>query len=446
MTELAVALDLQPELLVFRTFLNASDPSAPVSRRSADNGVIIKFSILDNARNYVEGDRLQDFKEKLAVSSIAQTTMYQETQKLTIDPRSGGPAVILFLAAVSVAASIFLICNILLNRNHKHVRKLAPLFSAQIVFGILLAFVLPFLYTWQPTSGTCTAQIWIGGIGFAIAFGNTIAKNYRLFRIFNNRGKLVLTDKMIIPIPVGIVLIEIIIDAAYTRIGQPAPTLVDSDGLRYWTCASSETNSFVLAGVATGYKLILVMTALLLSYLTRHAYGGYAESKPLALSCYVTLASGIVVLPTAFVGDISPVTVFYLKSFGILVTGWTFLMTFFILRSPILRSLLMQEKSTQYSTLHGKPSGSQNSKPSAISKTATLTDSNVGESPKKHPAREGILGPFRCYLQVGNAYEERWEYRSLTVDQHLGILILVPESKSVVTYMPCMSSSRLGST
>ncbi|KAI9104529.1 7 transmembrane sweet-taste receptor of 3 GCPR-domain-containing protein [Phlyctochytrium arcticum] len=279
MARIAATLQIAPSRVIFRSFVNASTNS--LRRRDAANNssFAISFSVLKEDNSYIEGNDLQLFQLKLTASGIASDVDYIPTEQRSIDARAVGPAIVLALSAFTACFATFLIVNLFYYRAHREVRKLAPIFSAQMIFGTIIACGLIFLYTWRPSEKICSAQVWMGGAAFSLVFGNIIGKNYRIHRIFRNRGKFVMTDTMVIPIPMTLLFGELVLDAIWTALSPLQPTLVDIGNTRYWTCSSDSNVSLIMTGVTFGYKLVLMGMAFALAYSTRRAYGGYAESK-----------------------------------------------------------------------------------------------------------------------------------------------------------------------
>lgn len=81
-------------------------------------------------------------------------------------------AIVLMIVAVLfilTAIAVFIVTY--LARNVSVIRRANPLFCYFTLSGLILAASAIFFMVGRPTSVTCAAQIWFGGIGFALVFG-----------------------------------------------------------------------------------------------------------------------------------------------------------------------------------------------------------------------------------------------------------------------------------
>ena len=117
-----------------------------------------------------------------------------------------------------------------------------------------------------------------------------IAKNYRIYRIFNNIfiTRNVITDNHLIQTVVGLVGIEMVILVVGLIVAKPVPTKFEvSFSSHYWSCEPQGSNRIVFLVLSAIYAACLLLFATFLAYKTRFAgrqYNMYSECKQMGLS------------------------------------------------------------------------------------------------------------------------------------------------------------------
>ncbi|KAJ3010651.1 hypothetical protein HKX48_007302 [Thoreauomyces humboldtii] len=333
----------------FRSFTtsivpNTTDTTTLRRRDSPLNS--FTFALLDPHGQYIEGTALESYQSSVALaldpvvgSSVTVNTV--ASSKLIVQSRSAISVLFIFLSAASMATAILFATFLIVYREDKAVKASSVLFSQQILLGVLMGYTLILLYVGQPTRATCTAQIWIAGLAFTLAVGNLIGKNYRIFKIFNTTGRAkAVKDQQVLMLVSGFMAIEIVIDAVWTGIAPAMPLLVDNDSGRSYVCSSNAGGNMPLTIVALVYKLMLLLIACTLAFLTRKVDGLYSESKAIGISSYTMLFSGAVIVPLVFLPQTTPTVAFCLKSVGILISG---IVTSFSLFWPKLWTKVMKD-------------------------------------------------------------------------------------------------------
>ncbi|KAI9094678.1 7 transmembrane sweet-taste receptor of 3 GCPR-domain-containing protein [Phlyctochytrium arcticum] len=243
-----------------------------------------------------------------------------------------------------------------------------------IIVGSVLGYSLIFLYIGQLSTAICMSQVWLGGVAFALAVGNLIGKNWRIYKIFNTRGKTqAVKDHHVLMVTFGILFIELAIDAIWTGVSPLQPTLKETGSGRYYTCDSDHVANMPMTAISLLYKTILLLTACSLAFLTRNVDMLYGESKAIGVSSYAMLLSGGIIIPLVFLPQTDAQTAFYLKSTGILVSG---LVTTFALFWPKLYLTVLNETGID-SFLR---SGTRRSSRSRKGKTTAVSSGGGGSS------------------------------------------------------------------
>ncbi|GAA5803138.1 hypothetical protein HPULCUR_008613 [Helicostylum pulchrum] len=120
---------------------------------------------------------------------------------------------------------------------------------------------------------------------------NLIAKNYRIYRIFNNIfiSRKVITDSKLMGSTSIIVIIDMVILIIGLVVTQPVPKLVKLNPTsHYWICeAESSASKTVFLSVGTCYAAAMLTFATFLAYKTRSAgksYDHFNECKQMGIS------------------------------------------------------------------------------------------------------------------------------------------------------------------
>ncbi len=117
-----------------------------------------------------------------------------------------------------------------------------------------------------------------------------IAKNYRIYRIFNNIfiTRNVITDNHLIQTVAALVGVEMIILVIGLIVATPIPTKFEVNlNSHYYQCESTNSNKIVFLVLSTIYAAFLLIFATFLAYKTRLAgrqYNRYSECKQMGLS------------------------------------------------------------------------------------------------------------------------------------------------------------------
>ncbi|KAI8999160.1 7 transmembrane sweet-taste receptor of 3 GCPR-domain-containing protein [Gaertneriomyces semiglobifer] len=320
-SEIANALQISETQVYFR------------SMNKTTGGLAFTFSVTDELGHFIEGHQLDSVRGALLSSDLpvaAIDLVSSMNHHASVSTR--GVMTILVLAAMSMVITLIMMGGLVAHRHKPIVRASAVTFSMFILSAAFLACCLPYLYVGIPTDKSCLAQIWVGGIAFALAVGNIIAKNYRIYRIFNAGASAtvkVLPDWKIMPISLAILIVELVIDAVWTKLAPLHPSLTDNGDRREWTCNTSSDANGPITMVATIYKILLLVLACILAYKTRDVGDQYSETRAISVASYTMLLSGAVVLPVVLLTDTGGVELeFYLKSVGLLLSLWV---TIFVL-------------------------------------------------------------------------------------------------------------------
>jgi gamma-aminobutyric acid type B receptor len=166
-------------------------------------------------------------------------------------------------------------------------------------------------------SALCCTTPWFTAVGYSLCYGTILVKMFRTWYIFNNpiANKKQVQDWMLVLIVMCLVVVDIVIMAIYVVlefVGGGASRVPNRENeitvsgaqevvTRHYVyvCNSEERNATL--GVLYGYKAVLQILALLLSFATwKVQIRGLDDSKPIIVATYVTSLVLAVVLVSTY--------------------------------------------------------------------------------------------------------------------------------------------------
>ncbi|KAI8644802.1 hypothetical protein BD408DRAFT_430233, partial [Parasitella parasitica] len=262
---------------------------------------------------------------------------------VSLNPDISSPISHAILALSSAGILFSLVCFfvVLLNRKHEIFKASSPLFCCLELVGFILTYVSVVMMIGIPSEASCIVAPVTFSLGFLLVLGNMIAKNYRIYRIFNNIfiTRNVITDTHLIQTVLGLVGIELVILVVGLIVTKPLPTKSQvSFSSHYWTCEPQGSNKVVFLVLSTIYAACLLLFATFLAYKTRFAgrqYARYSECKQMGLSVYNILFSALV----GFAVIVNPLADFYTKYYiEVISVLWATSFSLLILFLPKLQA------------------------------------------------------------------------------------------------------------
>ncbi|CAO3633113.1 unnamed protein product [Cunninghamella blakesleeana] len=254
--------------------------------------------------------------------------------------------VIYIVSAIGLLFAIGTFTTVVMYRKNDVFKAASPLFCCLQLIGFMFCYVSVILMVDIPTNITCNMTPFSFNFGFVLVLSNMIAKNYRIYRIFNNVfiTKTVIKDVQLIKSVTVMVGIDMILLVAGLLIVKPIPTKIDvSLSNYYWSCESSTSNSTlpkIFFGLSVAYGILLVGFATFLAIKTRSAgkqYHRFNECRQMGLSVYNILFSSIIGL----IIFANPTADYYTKYYINVVTIlWATTFSLFILYLPKIQAFL----------------------------------------------------------------------------------------------------------
>ncbi|KAL0135191.1 periplasmic binding protein-like I [Mucor lusitanicus] len=211
---------------------------------------------------------------------------------------------------------------VVMFRKHDIFRASSPLFCCFELLGFLFTYTSVIFTMGIPTKASCFLVPITFNFGFLLVLGNLIAKNYRIYRIFNNIfiSRTVLTDFKLMRSLSFVIVVNMAVLIIGLLVSPPEPVLVQVNPTsHYWVCEAAPTvNRTIFLSFGAIYAGSMLIFATFLAYKTRSAgkhYDHYNECKQMGISVYNILFSALV----GFTAMINPLANYYLKFYSVAV-------------------------------------------------------------------------------------------------------------------------------
>ncbi|CAO3596140.1 unnamed protein product [Absidia cylindrospora] len=261
--------------------------------------------------------------------------------KASLNPKLSEAAglAIYVVACVGMALCVMTMILILCYRDLKMVLVSSPIFLCLQLLGILAAYVSVLLYIDDVTVAKCIARQLILVVGFILVIGSIIAKNYRIYRVFQNvftlqASKLKSVYLLRIVVIFGVLALAPLI-VWFSLYPVKATSYMVSMNTYCMLCAyptSNKSVDWIHLNIAELICAIicfaLIVIASLLAWKTRRINSKWSESQQIGYVSYNTGLSAIVAAPAFFLSTDEYQIAIYLKLAAILFSA-TF--TFFVL-------------------------------------------------------------------------------------------------------------------
>ncbi|CEG65851.1 hypothetical protein RMATCC62417_02548 [Rhizopus microsporus] len=273
-------------------------------------------------------------------------------QYMNPTPKSPLGIAILTVCGVGLFFCLLMTILIFLHRHLKPIMISSPVFCYLQLLGISMCYITLILLVRQPTPATCVSRQFLFCMGFTFVVGSIIAKNYRIYKIYQNvftirTSRLKSTYLLRL---VGIFQIFVVVPLAVWnivyRVQVISYQLFETDFC--WICEypTAENGQWGRFNLAQMFVLIwlflLILTACFLAFKTRDVSSKWSETTQIAYVSYNLIVSASVMVPGLILGnDYYDISLYlYVAS---LMFGSTFtLITIFIPKFVVISRHILQ--------------------------------------------------------------------------------------------------------
>ncbi|XP_039283583.1 LOW QUALITY PROTEIN: metabotropic glutamate receptor 2 [Nilaparvata lugens] len=207
------------------------------------------------------------------------------------------------LSASGVLVTLFVIGVFLRHNDTPVVKASGRELSYVLLTGILLCYLITFVFVLKPSDIVCGVQRFGAGFCFTVVYAALLTKTNRISRIFNAGKRTAKRPNFITPksqliICSVMVSVQLIINAVWMLLSPPKaihhyPTRDDN----MLICSSYVDASYM---IAFGYPIVLIIVCTVYAVLTRNIPEAFNESKHIGFTMYTTCVIWLAFVPLYF--------------------------------------------------------------------------------------------------------------------------------------------------
>jgi metabotropic glutamate receptor 2/3 len=211
--------------------------------------------------------------------------------------------ILIMLAILGIAATTFVsVVFVVFNKEHI-IKASSRELSAVLLCGIMLCYLLPFLYIAKPSPVLCAIRRLGVGFCFAVCFSSLLVKTNRIHRIFNRKSKSIQAPPLISPqsqlfFTAILVAIQMVIAIVWLIVEQPCTIFAYNDFNTDLLCGE---NPYIGFSVTLAYNLLLLIVTTYFAFRTRRVPQNFNEAKFINITVYSLCILWLAFIPMYFV-------------------------------------------------------------------------------------------------------------------------------------------------
>ncbi|ORX56420.1 periplasmic binding protein-like I [Hesseltinella vesiculosa] len=238
-------------------------------------------------------------------SDLAESTLLNPTYR---EPQG---IALLVVAGLGLFISLVTMILIFCYRHLTMIMVSSPIFLLMQLMGIALAYSSMILYMCNPTPSICIARQFFVLFGFILVTTSIIAKNYRIYRVFQNvftlqasKLKSMYLLRFVLAIACTLVLPMVVWNGLYPVTPQRFMVTANTYCVICVYPTSNKSVDWVTYNIAEIttllFCLVLVGISALLAWKTRRVSGKWSESQQVGYVSYTIALASICVIPAIF--------------------------------------------------------------------------------------------------------------------------------------------------
>ncbi|TMW63462.1 hypothetical protein Poli38472_002403 [Pythium oligandrum] len=228
------------------------------------------------------------------------------------------PGFVGITATAGLLMVIIVVCIVFVfvNRNAPIIKRSQYEFLLTMLVGGVLTCVAAILYAGEPNAALCVARPLVLSGGFTSIFGSLLVKSLRVYRVFMRSAfkKKTVSAGLMFKLFLGMHSIDVVIIGIWYIVDKPTPHItmnIASEFLGEVDLITCESRSVIFTAVLFFWKAVVLLVGLYLSFLIRKISADFQESLWIFASCLVVLVACVLLLPLAYMVQLSAV-IFYL--------------------------------------------------------------------------------------------------------------------------------------
>ena len=211
--------------------------------------------------------------------------------------------IIMILSLLGIAATTFVIVVFIIYRKEHLIKASSRELSSILLCGIMLCYLLPFVYIAKPSPASCAIRRFGVGFCFSLCFSALLVKTNRIHRIFNQKSITLQAPPLINPqsqlfFTALLVSIQVLIAVVWLVVERPNTIFLYDDFTTELLCSE---NPFIGLSVTLAYNLLLLLVTTYFAFRTRKVPQNFNEAKFINLTVYTLCVLWIAFIPTYFI-------------------------------------------------------------------------------------------------------------------------------------------------
>ena len=212
--------------------------------------------------------------------------------------------IILLLTCVGIITTVFVTAMFVIFHKKKVIKASSRELSAILLGGILLCYILPFLFVGKPSPALCGVRRFAIGFCFAISYSALLVRSNRIHRIFNHSHVSSISPRFIGPVSQVVITcllisIQVLIAVVWLAAEPPSVETVQPSS-RTLELRCGESPYFGLP-ISLCYNLFLLILSTYFAFLTRKVPDNFNEAKFINVTVYSLCIIWLGFLPAYFV-------------------------------------------------------------------------------------------------------------------------------------------------
>jgi len=242
--------------------------------------------------------------------------------------------VLLIIASIGLVATISVMVVFAVCYKNKIVKASSREISTILLLGLILCYVMPFLFVAKPSPATCAIRRFGVGFSFSVCFSALLVKTNRIYRIFNQKlldprkpprftgpvSQVVLTTIFI--------SVQVVMATVWLAVRFPMSDVVYKQKSAELICKESPE---IYLAVSLSYNFILLVFSTFFAFLARKVPANFNEARYINVTLYTLCIIWIAFIPI-YVSTLQFGAIFQTTSFivAIILSASTTLVCIFV--------------------------------------------------------------------------------------------------------------------
>lgn len=263
------------------------------------------------------------------------------------------PITLLFFSSVGLAITLLIMLLFSVNYKNRIIKASSREISSILLTGLLLCYIMPFMFVIKPSPATCAIRRFGVGFSFSLCFSAILVKTNRIYRIFNQTSMASKKQpRFISPISQVIlallfVSVQVVMATIWLAVVPPSTTVVYRSTSAELICSERPVNFLIVSLI---YNFVLLILSTVYAFLARKVPTNFNEAKYINITLYTLIIIWLAFIPV-YVTTLQFGAIFQTTSFiiAIILSAFTTLVCIFMPKIYLMTSKLRKkEKTTEF--------------------------------------------------------------------------------------------------